>query len=113
MPNQKTHLASVSSKDIITFLDEVRIAFGLSQQQLDTVILLLAKADGAYLQFHKGNIGIFFGSNSSEVSNDKEISISDKEITVEMSTRQRNYTNTISYKIPQVYIRAITKKVRC
>jgi len=57
-----------------------------------------------------GNIGIFFGSNFLEDSDNKEISVSDKEITVGMSTSQKNCTNTISYKIPQIYIRSVMKK---
>ena len=101
--NQKSPLVTASSKDIITFLDEVRIALGLSQQQMDTLILLLAKANGAYLQFRMGNMDILFGSDSLE-------DLDDKEITVEMYTSQKNYANTISYKIPRVYLHSVKKK---
>jgi hypothetical protein len=110
MSNQNSRFVTVSSRDIITFLDDVRMALGLSQRQMDNVLSLLAKADGAYLQFRVGNIGIYFGSNSLEDSGDKEIPVSDKEITVEMSNRQKNCTNTVSYKIPQIYIRSVMKK---
>ena len=103
MSNKKSPLVTASTKDIITFLDEVRIALGLSQQQMDTVILLLMKAEGAHLHFRVGNMDILFGSNPPEESGDKEIS-------VEMCTSQKNYANTISYKIPQAYIHSVTKK---
>lgn len=46
---------------------------------------------------------ILFGSNPPEDSGDKEIS-------VEMCTSQKNYANTISYKIPQSYIHSVMKK---
>ena len=103
MPNRKSPFVSTSTKDIITFLDDVRIALGFSQRQIDTMILLLMKADGANLHFHVGNIGVSFDSFTSE---DSDL----KEITVEKHIRQKNYSNTISYKIPQVYINSVMKK---
>jgi hypothetical protein len=103
MSDEKSPLVTASTKDIITFLDDIRIALGLSQQQMDTVILLLMKAEGADLHFRVGNMDISFGSYPSEDSDDKEI-------TVEMCTSQKNYANTITYNIPQVYIHSVKKK---
>lgn len=103
MSNEKSPLVTASTKDIITFLDEIRMTLGLSQKQMDTVILLLVKANGAHLHFRAGNMDILLGSNPPEDSGDKEISI-------EMCTSQKNYANTISYKIPQAYIHSVIKK---
>jgi competence protein ComGF len=103
MMNEKSTLDTASTKDIITFLDDIQIALGLSQQQMNTVILLLAKAEVAHLYFRIGNMDIKFGSYHSEDSDDKEI-------TVETCTSQKNYANTISYKIPQIYIHSVKKK---
>jgi len=103
MMNEKSTLATASTKDIITFLDDIRIALGLSQQQMNTVILLLAKAEVAHLHFRIGNMDINFGSYQSDDSDGKEI-------TVETCTCQKNYANAISYKIPQVYIHSVKKK---
>ena len=100
---EKSTLVTASTKNIITFLDDIRIALCLSQQQMNTVILLLEKAKGAHLHFRIGNMDILFGSNPSEDSDDKEI-------TVEVRTSQKNYANTISYKIPQVYLHSVKEK---
>ena len=102
MLNEKSPLVTASTKDIITFLDEVRIALGFSQQQMDNVILLLMKAEGVHLHFRMGNMHIGFGSDSLDDSDGKEI-------TVEMCTTQKNYANTISYKIPQAYLHSVKK----
>jgi hypothetical protein len=104
MSNEKSPLVTASTKDIITFLDDVRVALGLNQQQMDTVILLLMKAEGANLHFSIGNVDISFGSYLSGDLDDT------KEITVERCITQENYANTISYKIPQVYLRSVRKK---
>jgi len=103
MSNPKSPLATASSKDIITFLDDVRIVLGLSQRQMDSLVLLLTKADGAHLDFHLGNVDIFFCSDVSEDSGDKEIIVG-------MCTSQKNCANTISYKIPQAYLHHVTKE---
>jgi hypothetical protein len=103
MSNQNSHLVTASTKDIITFLDEVRIALGLSQQQMDTLILLLVEAEGAHLRFRMGNIEIIFGT-------DRLGELDDREITVDMCTSQKNYASTISYKIPQIYLQSVKKK---
>ena len=103
MLNEKSPLVTASSKDLITFLDDIRIALGLSQQQMNTLILLLQKANRAHIHFHIGNMDILFGNSPSEDSDDKEI-------TVEVRTSQKNYANTISYKIPQVYLHSVKTK---
>jgi hypothetical protein len=103
MSDEKFPLVTASTKDIITFLDDIRIALCFSQQQMDTVILLLMKAEEAILRFSIGNMDISFGSYPSEDSDDKEI-------TVEMCTSQKNYANTIMYRIPQVYLHSVKKK---
>ena len=73
MLKEKSTLVTASAKNIITFLDDIRIALGLSQQQMNTVILLLEKAKGAHLHFSIGNMDILFASNPSEDSDDKEV----------------------------------------
>jgi hypothetical protein len=104
--NQKYPFSNTPSKDIIAFLDEVRIALDLSQQQMDILFLLLMKAEDVDFRFRIGNMNIIFGSSSSSLSDE----LDDKEITVEMCISQKNYANTISYKIPQVYLHSVKKK---
>jgi len=103
MSNKKFPLVTESTKDTITFLSDVRIALALSQQQMDTLILLLAKAEGANVHFHVGNMDIEFESYNLEDSDDKQI-------TVAMGISQKNYTNIIRYNIPQAYLHSVKKK---
>jgi hypothetical protein len=103
MTKQKSPLVSVSSKDILSFLEEVRLILGLNRQQMDTMILLLVEAEGAHLHFRIGNINVLFGSDTSDDSGVKEIS-------VEMCASQKNFANTISYKIPPIYLDSVKKK---
>jgi len=51
MLNGKSPLVAASTTEIVTFLEEVQSALGLSQQQMDTVILLLMKAEAGVLRF--------------------------------------------------------------
>lgn len=89
--NQKSPFVITSSKDIISFLDDVRIALGLSQQQMETLILLLVEAQDAHLHFRIGNMDILFGSDSLEDSEDKKIF-------VEMCTSQKTTQTPLAIK---------------
>jgi hypothetical protein len=62
--NKKYLFTNTPSKDIIAFLDEVRIALDLNQQQMDILFLLLMKAEDADFRFSIGNINLIFCSSS-------------------------------------------------
>jgi hypothetical protein len=104
MTKKNSSLIVASKKDLISFLDEIQITLGLSQQKMDTLILLLVQSQDAHLHFRKGNMDITFSSDN--FSEDPE----DSEFSFEVCTGQVNYTSTISYKIPQSYLHSIKKK---
>lgn len=103
MLNEKSPLIMLSTKDVIKFLDGIREVLGLSQEQMDTTILLLDKCETCDLNFRIGNMLITFDCLPSEDSDEKQI-------TVERYIRQGNCASSIRFDIPQVYIRSVKKK---
>lgn len=88
----------LSTKDAIKFLDSLRLVLGFSQQQMDVIILVLAKCETCNLNFRMENILVTFNNYG------------DRQITVERYVKQDNYASSITFDIPQVYIQSIKRK---
>jgi hypothetical protein len=103
MLNEKLPLF-LSTKDVINFLENIRIMLGFTQEQMDFTILLLDKCETCNLNFRNGKTLITF--NCYGDSDDA----GDKKITCERYIRQDNYASSISFDIPRSYIELVKKK---
>jgi hypothetical protein len=103
MLNEKSPLF-LSTKDVINFLENIRIMLGFTHEYMDFTILLLDKCETCSLNFRNGKTLITF--NCYGDCDD----VGDKKITCERYIRQDNYANSITFDIPRAYIELVKKR---
>ena len=103
MLNEKSRLF-LSTKDVINFLENIRIMLDFTQEYMDFTILLLDKCETCNLNFRNGKTLITFNcyGESDDASN--------KKITCELYIRQDNYSNSITFDVPRTYIELVKKR---
>lgn len=74
-------------EDPYVALEEVRKMLGLSENQLDFLLALLAKADDGHLHFHVGNVCVDFFNRSFD----------EKEIVLDIEVEKGNIAHSVKY----------------
>lgn len=85
-PMSQIHWASFP-EDPYVALEEVRKILGLSENQLNFLLALLAKADDGHLHFHVGNVCIDFFNRSFD----------EKEIVLDIEVEKGNMARSAKY----------------
>ena len=84
-------------------LEDTRLLLGLTPEELVATIALLEKTDCGSLWFTRGNRDIRFQSTRSDRSCYSDISL-------ELETKEEDYTSTIKYNLPRTLLRLVKRK---
>lgn len=76
-------------EDPYAALEEVRKMLGLTENELDTLLALLWKADDGHLHFHVGNVCIAFFNRSFD----------EKEIVFDIEVEKEKIASSVKYKL--------------